>query len=86
MAAPGCHRLEAEYEWVMQDLGKALFFLGLVLTVVGGILWKTGGWGWLGRLPGDVFLEGKNATFYFPIVTCVVVSVVLTLVAWLFRR
>jgi hypothetical protein len=72
--------------WAMHDLGKVLFLLGLALTVAGGILWKTGGLGWLGRLPGDIFVEGKNSTLYFPIVTCVVVSAVLTLVGWLFRR
>ena len=67
----------------MQDLGNMLFLLGLVLAAVGAILWKTGG---LGRLPGDIFVQGKNSTFYFPIVTCIVVSVALTLLAWLFRR
>jgi len=70
----------------MHDLGKTLFLLGLVLTVVGGILWKTGGLGGLGRLPGDLLVQGKGATFYFPLVTCLVVSAVLTLLGWLFRR
>ena len=70
----------------MHELGKVLFSVGLVLVVVGGILWKTGGLGWLGRLPGDVFVEGRSSTFYFPIVNCVVVSLVLTLVGWLLRR
>ena len=70
----------------MQDLGKMLFLLGLVLVAVGAILWKTGGLGGLGRLPGDIFVQGKNSTFYFPIVTCIVVSAVLTLLAWFFRR
>lgn len=72
--------------WAMHDLGKALFLLGLVLVVIGAVLWKTGGLGGLGRLPGDVFLQGKSSTFYFPIVTCVLVSAVLTLVGWLLRR
>lgn len=70
----------------MQDLGKMLFILGLVLVVAGAILWKTGGLGGLGKLPGDVFVQKGNSTFYFPIVTCVVISVVLTLLGWLFRR
>ena len=70
----------------MHDLGKTLFILGLVLAVVGAILWKTGGLGGLGRLPGDIFVQGKHSTFYFPIVTCIVVSLVLTLLSWLFRR
>jgi hypothetical protein len=70
----------------MHDFGKALFLLGLLLVVIGAVLWKTGGLGGIGRLPGDVFVEGKNSAFYFPIVTCVIVSVVLTLVGWLLRR
>ena len=70
----------------MQDLGKMLFLLGLVLVVAGAVLWKTGGLGGLGRLPGDIFVQRGNSTFYFPLVTCLVVSVVLTVLAWLFRR
>jgi len=70
----------------MQDLGKMLFLLGLVLVVAGAVLWKTGGLGGLGRLPGDLFVQGKHSAFYFPIVTCIVLSVGLTLLAWLFRR
>jgi hypothetical protein len=70
----------------MHDLGKTIFLLGLVLMVVGAILWKTGGLGGLGRLPGDIFVQKGNTTFAFPIVTCVVISLVLTLLGWLFRR
>ena len=70
----------------MQDLGKTLFLLGLVLVVVGAVLWKTGGLGGLGRLPGDIFVQRGNSTFYFPLMTCLVVSAVLTALAWLFRR
>jgi hypothetical protein len=70
----------------MHDLGRMLFFLGLLLLVAGAILWRTGGLGGLGRLPGDILVQGKNSTFYFPIVTCIVVSLVLTLLGWLFRR
>ncbi len=70
----------------MQDLGKMLFILGLVLAVAGAVLWKTGGLGGLGRLPGDIFVQLGNSTFYFPLVTCLVVSVVLSVLAWLFRR
>ena len=70
----------------MQDLGKMLFILGLVLVVAGAVLWKTGGLGGLGRLPGDIFVQRGNSTFYFPLVTCLAVSAVLTALAWLFRR
>jgi len=70
----------------VQDVGKLLFITGLVLTVIGAVLWKTGGLGGLGRLPGDIVIEKGNSSFYFPIVTCILISLVLTLLAWLFRR
>ncbi len=70
----------------MHDLGRLIFFLGLVLTLAGAVLWKTGGLGALGRLPGDIFVQRGNTTFSFPIVTCLVISAVLTLISWLFRR
>jgi len=70
----------------MHDLGKMLFMVGIVLALVGAILWKTGGLGGLGRLPGDIFIQKGNTTFSFPIITCILVSVVLTLLMWLFRR
>ena len=70
----------------MHDLGKLLFILGLVLVVAGAVLWKTGGLGGLGRLPGDIFVQRGGSTFYFPLVTCLVVSAVLSLLAWFFRR
>jgi len=51
------------------------------------LLWKFPGWfGWMGRLPGDISVQKGNFSFYFPIVTCIVISVVLTLLSWLFRR
>ena len=70
----------------MQDLGKVIFITGLVLAAVGAFVWKTGGLGGLGKLPGDVFVQKGNSTFYFPIVTCLLLSALLTLLAWLFRR
>jgi len=70
----------------MHELGKLLCLLGLVLVVVGALLWKTGGLGGLGKLPGDIFVQKENATFYFPIVTCLVLSLALTLLAWFLRK
>ncbi len=70
----------------VQDFGKLIFILGIVLMLVGALLWKTGGLGGLGRLPGDLMIQKGNSSFYFPMVTCVVISLVLTLVSWLFRR
>ncbi|HEV7868612.1 MAG TPA: DUF2905 domain-containing protein [Chthoniobacteraceae bacterium] len=70
----------------MHDFGKLIFAIGIILTVAGAILWKTGGLGGLGRLPGDLFVQKGNTTFFFPVVTCIVISIVLTLLSWLFRR
>jgi hypothetical protein len=70
----------------MNDIGKLLMVVGLALTVVGALLWAGFGRGWLGRLPGDIHYSRGNFSFYFPIVTCLLVSVFLTLLLWLFRK
>ena len=70
----------------MQDFGKFVFIAGLVLAALGALIWKTGGLGGLGKLPGDLFVQKGNSTFYFPIVTCLLISAVLTLLGWLFRK
>ena len=70
----------------MPELGKFLVVLGAVIVVLGLLLWSGVGSGWLGRLPGDIRIERSNSTFYFPIVTCIIISIVLSLVFSLFRR
>jgi hypothetical protein len=74
----------------MADLGRVLVLLGVVLVVVGGFLWLGGAAGWripfLGRLPGDIHVERGNWSFYFPLTTSIVLSVVLTLVLALLSR
>jgi Protein of unknown function (DUF2905). len=71
----------------MQEIGKFVLILGLVLAVVGFLIWRTPGlFGWVGKLPGDISIRKGNTSFYFPIVTCIVVSIILTLISWLFRR
>jgi hypothetical protein len=70
----------------MRDIGKMLFVAGLVMAVAGFIIWRTGGLGGLGRMPGDISVERPGYSFYFPVTTCIVVSIVLTLLMWLFRR
>jgi hypothetical protein len=57
-----------------------------VLVVLGAVIWKTGGLGGLGRLPGDITVQKGSSTFYFPIVTCLLLSAMLSLLAWLFRQ
>jgi ribose/xylose/arabinose/galactoside ABC-type transport system permease subunit len=71
----------------MADLGKMLLVLGGVIILVGAALLLSGRFNLpLGRLPGDIVYRGKNSVFYFPIVTCIVISVVLSLLFWLFGR
>jgi hypothetical protein len=75
----------------MADIGRVLVLLGAVLVVAGGLLWLGGAAGgripFLGRLPGDIHVQRGNWSFYFPLTTSILVSVVLTLVlAFLSRR
>ena len=70
----------------MKEMGKFLMVAGLVLLVAGALLWSGIGKGWLGSLPGDIHLRKGNFQFYFPIVTCLLISLLLTLILWLFRR
>jgi hypothetical protein len=71
----------------MGGFGRPLIVLGLVLVLVGIVITFSDRLPMrLGRLPGDMVYRGRNTTFYFPIVTCVLLSVVLSLLMWLFGR
>jgi Protein of unknown function (DUF2905) len=70
----------------MEGFGKLLVIAGLVFTVTGALLWWGFGKGWLGRLPGDIHVERGGWGFYFPIVTCILISLVLTILLNIFRR
>lgn len=70
----------------MQELGKLLVILGLSMAGVGLFLWKLSGKLPLGRLPGDIAIEKPGFSFYFPLGTCLLLSALLTLLLWLFRR
>lgn len=69
----------------MAELGKLLVVLGIVVIVLG-VLLMVGGRFHLGHLPGDIVVRGKHTTFYFPLVTSIVLSVVLSLILWLVSR
>ncbi len=71
----------------LRELGKGLLLFGLVLVGLG-LLLTLGSKlpGRLGRLPGDIILRRESFTFYFPLVTCLLVSVILSLLLWLFSR
>lgn len=70
----------------MNEMGKFLVIVGLLTAAVGVLLWSGIGKGWLGKLPGDINYTRGNFSFHFPLVTCLVVSLVLTLLLWLFRK
>ena len=64
------------------DFGKILIILGLVIAIVGVLIVMGGKVPWIGRLPGDFTFRGERFTFYFPLATSILISVVLTLVFW----
>jgi uncharacterized protein HemY len=70
----------------MDGLGKTLIYFGLLLVVLGLVFSYGGKIPWLGHLPGDIYIQRERFTFYFPLTTCIVISIVITLVLYLFRR
>lgn len=70
----------------MNGLGKTLIYLGVLLIVVGLIFSFAGKLPWLGHLPGDIYIRRERFTFYFPLATCLLISVIITLVLYFFRR
>ena len=70
----------------MTELGKMLVIVGLLTAAVGALLWSGLGRGWFGRLPGDILIKRDHSTFYFPLTTCIVISLIVTLISRLFRK
>ncbi len=68
----------------MQNIGKFLMMGGVLLIVIGGVFFLLGRF--IGRIPGDIVVQKGNFTFYFPVVTCIIISIVLSLLGWFFRR
>ena len=62
---------------MVRELGKFIVIIGVVATLVGLVMWSGFAPKWLGRLPGDIRIEREHSSFYFPIVTCIVLSIVL---------
>ena len=67
-------------------IGKLLIVFGLLIAVVGVIVLLAGRLPWLGRLPGDIDIQRGNWTFYFPLATSLLISIVLTLIFWVLGR
>jgi len=71
----------------MVQTGRTLILIGLVLVALGLLMQFEGRLPFrIGRLPGDFVLKGKNSTIYFPLMTCLVLSVLLSVVSWLLSR
>jgi Protein of unknown function (DUF2905) len=70
----------------MNDIGRALIAFGLLIALAGVVVLLAGRVPWIGRLPGDIHIERGNFTFYFPLATSLLLSVVLTLVLYLLGR
>jgi hypothetical protein len=70
----------------VSDLGKFLVVIGLLLAVAGVLLWSGVGRGWLGRLPGGFHFTKGRVSFYFPLATCILINLLLTVILWLLRK
>jgi hypothetical protein len=70
----------------MPALGKSLILAGLVIALIGVLMTFAGRIPWIGRLPGDIYLKRENFTFYFPLATSIVISVILSFILWLLRK
>lgn len=70
----------------MGGIGKTLILLGLLLVIVGVVFSLAGKLPWLGHLPGDISIQRERYSFYFPITTCILISVIVSLVLYFFRR
>ena len=70
----------------IQHIGKFLIIVGAIIVLVGGLLLLSGKIPWLGRLPGDIMVQRKNFTFYFPLATSILLSLLITLLFWIFGK
>jgi hypothetical protein len=69
----------------MSDLGRLLIVAGVILVLVGAVFLLAPKLPWLGKLPGDISYQRGNFSFYFPLATCIVISLILTVILYLFR-
>ncbi|MDP6432749.1 MAG: DUF2905 domain-containing protein [Candidatus Scalindua sp.] len=68
------------------DIGKIIIFIGLLLVVIG-FVWMVGNkLPFIGKLPGDIAIERKNYSFYFPVTTCIIISIILSFILWFFNK
>ncbi|HEX2769476.1 MAG TPA: DUF2905 domain-containing protein [Geobacteraceae bacterium] len=70
----------------MAGLGKSLIILGIIIAAIGIIINFTGKIPWLGRLPGDIYIKRDNFTFYFPLATSILISIIISLIFWIIKK
>lgn len=70
----------------MVDLGKIFIFIGLLLVIIGFVFILGNKIPFIGKLPGDIAVVRKNYSFYFPVTTCIIISLVLSFILWLFNK
>ncbi len=84
----GLGHFTAQFDNIMgfNLIGKILIIFGLIIIAVGILSIFAGKISWFGKLPGDICLQKKNFSFYFPISTCILLSIVITFIIWLFGK
>jgi uncharacterized protein YybS (DUF2232 family) len=70
----------------MSELGKSLIIFGIIIALLGCILMLSGKLPWLGRLPGDINIRRENFSFHFPLTTCIIISIIVSFLLYIFRR
>jgi H+/Cl- antiporter ClcA len=69
------------------NIGKYIIIIGIVIVVIGLLVWRFGNiFSWFGNLPGDIRIEKGSSRFYFPVGSCILISIVLSIVLWLVRK
>ncbi len=71
----------------MQNTGKLIVIIGVMLVIVGLILWFfSSKFGWFGNLPGDIKVKKENFSFYFPITTMILISIIVSIIIWVIKK
>ena len=70
----------------MEPLGKSLVLIGISIVLIGVLIWGFSSIPYIGRLPGDIYVRRGNFTFYFPLATCILISIIATILFSLMRR
>jgi hypothetical protein len=70
----------------MGEMAKTVIFIGVLLVIVGSVMLLLGKIPGVGKLPGDIMIKKENFSFYFPVTTCIIISIILSLVSYLWSK